>query len=254
MSVQIHESPPVLEITLAVPPVNVIDGAMMNELLQVLTPLPEAGDRLRYVVLKSGVPGRFSAGVSVPEHEPARAPEMIRTFHRLIRTWLRLPQQTLALVQGYAYGGAAEWLLVCDRVFITPDSPLGFPEIKLGFFPPVAMAVLPEFLPPPLAHRMILSGATPPAEEWARMGWPLDLVPAGAMDSALQSFLEEQEGYSHAVVRLAHATLKSAYASGLEARLEEIERVFIDDLLALEDPAEGVRAFLEKRAPQWRHA
>lgn len=254
MTLRTLSRPPVFQMILSNPPANVIDGTLMNEVLGQLGKLRESADLHRYVILRSDVPKRFSAGVSIPEHEPKSAPEMIRLFHRMILEWARLPQVTMAAVSGYAYGGAAEWLLVCDRVFATPDSSIGFPEIRLGFFPPVAAILLPTILAPPLARAMVLGGRTPPSKVWVDMGWPMELIDEEHIDEALDKSVTELEQFSRPVISLTHRLMKSFDLDEFEKRLHKAEEVFINELLTLEDPAEGIQAFMEKREPVWKHS
>ena len=250
----IHVSliPPVARIELNAPPVNVIDRNLMNELQKRLDDIENRED-IRYILVESAIPGRFSAGVSVPEHHPDQAPEMIRQFHQLMKHWLLLRPYTIAKVSGFAYGGAAEWLLMFDRVYAVPDAAIGFPEIKLAFFPPIALAVLPEIIGYQRASRLILSGETPKAETWVRLGWDIEICPLETMDASIRTWVETLENHSHPVTQLTRQTLQRLYATRWIQRIDEAEDVFIRELLTLADPEEGVQAFIEKRKPEWQH-
>ncbi len=244
--------PPVARLELNAPPVNVIDRDLMTELQHRLDDI-ENHDNIRYVIVESAIPGRFSAGVSVPEHHPDKAPEMIQQFHQLMKRWLLLRPYTIAKVSGFAYGGAAEWLLMFDRVYAVPDAAIGFPEIKLAFFPPIALVVLPDIIGYHRASQMILSGETPSAQTWATLGWDIQICPPDTMDASIRTWVETLENHSHPVTQLTRQALQKLHAKRWIQRMDEAETVFIRDLLTLADPAEGVRAFVEKRKPVWQH-
>lgn len=250
--VQTRIDRPYAFLTLQAPPVNVIDTAMIHELDSILESMEKESD-IRYLVVESALPGKFSAGVSVPEHHPEQAPEMIRHFHRFIERWLNSEIYTVAKVDGFAYGGAAEWLLVFDRVFVTPESRLGFPEVKLAFFPPVAMAILPDLVGYHRACEIILSGKTPEASMWKNMGWDLELVDQPDLDETVKNWLEKLDQLSHPVVKLIRRSMRKIHASRWIENLRELENIFINELLSLEDPLEGVLSFMEKRQPVWKH-
>ncbi len=235
------------------PPVNVIDRALMVRLQECIRWLHEGEDRIGFVVLESALPEKFSAGVSVPEHAPDQAPEMIRTFHETLWQWAHVPQVTVAAVDGYALGGAAEVLLLTDFVVASDRSRFGFPEIRLAFFPPVALAFLPAWVGYHRAASMVLRGESVPAEAWGRWGLVERVVPAEDLTQAVADLLGELRGHSRAALRLARRWLKRRCIEAGWPYLRAVEQAFIEDLLRLADAAEGVRAFQEKRPPRWTH-
>jgi len=235
------------------PPANVIDRALMTRLQEVIRQLHAAQDRIGFAVLESALPGKFSAGVSVPEHAPDRAPEMIRTFHETLWQWAHVPQVTVAVVDGYALGGAAEVLLLTDFIIASDRSQFGFPEIRLAFFPPVALAFLPDWVGYHRAASMILRGESVPAAAWAQWGLVERVVPAEGLTRAVADFLGELRRHSRAALRLTRRWLKRRSVEAGWTYLRAVEQAFIEDLLRLADAAEGVRAFQEKRPPQWTH-
>ena len=233
------------------PPVNVLDSDLFVRVQEVISTLHDRATTVRFVVLESALPERFSAGVSVPEHAPDRAPNMIRTFHRLLRDWVDLPQVTIAKVDGYALGGAAEWLLLTDFVIASDRSTFGFPEIQLAFYPPVALAFLADRVGYHRAVAMILEGQRFAAADWWNMGLLTRVVPATELEDAVRQLVERLAGYSRTVLGLTVQLLRRHHVRAHWARLESLETTFIDELLSYADPAEGVRAFIEKRAPRW---
>src|SRR4029077_18068455 len=132
--------PPVAHVRLANHPVNVIDMLMMDELALALTEV-ETQPALSAVIF-AGSGKTFSAGVDVAAHTPDRVQIMLEKFHAVIRALIATKKVTLAAVHGNCLGGGAELAMVCDIVFTADTATWGFPEIKLGCFPPVAVTAL----------------------------------------------------------------------------------------------------------------
>ena len=234
------------------PPANVLDLPMLERLQAICRQL-QTEEAVHFVILESALEGKFSAGVSVPDHAPDKAPAMIRLFHTCLWEWSHVPQVTLAAVDGYALGGAAEMLLLTDFVIATDRSTFGFPEIQLAFFPPVALAFLPDWIGYHRALSLILRGEPVGAEEWSALGLLESVVTPDVLYRAVEDLIGRLRHHSQAVVQLTRRLVKRHFIDAHWARLEAIEHTFIHDLLQLQDPAEGVRAFVEKRKPVWSH-
>ena len=127
---------PVVRIALHHPPLNVIDVAMMGELVQSLEEI-ERNDAVSVIVV-SGEGKTFSVGVDVAAHTPDKVGEMLAKFHSVIRALVATKKVTIAAVHGHCLGGGAELAMVCDMVYTTNSAQWGFPEIKLGCYPPVS--------------------------------------------------------------------------------------------------------------------
>src|ERR1700723_3153494 len=132
--VDIH--PPVARIALHHAPLNVIDILMMKKLSQTLAEIELRADVSTLVL--SGEGKTFSVGVDVAAHTPDKVEEMLAKFHAVIRGIVASKKVTIAAVHGHCLGGGAELAVVCDMVYTTASSQWGFPEIKLGCYPPVA--------------------------------------------------------------------------------------------------------------------
>lgn len=237
-----------LRIRLERPPVNVLDIATIQALDEALRPLAARRD-LKVLVLASGLPGVFSAGVDVAEHARDLAPAMLAAFHGLLRRIDALPQVALAAVDGACLGGACELAACCDFVLATPRSRFGLPEIDVGCFPPAAAALLPRLLGRAAAE-LILTGEPVSAAEAARVGLATRVVEDLAAETdALVARLSAKSG---AVLAIARRALRDGGRGSLTEALERAERLYRERLLATQDVEEGVRAFLEKRKPAWR--
>ncbi|MEK7467596.1 MAG: enoyl-CoA hydratase/isomerase family protein [Planctomycetota bacterium] len=240
--VSLKINPPVARFTLAHPPVNVINLALMEEALAAIR---QADWKSVRCCILSGEGKSFSAGVDVGEHVGPTCEPMIRRFHELFRALVDLPCALVARVQGNCLGGAAELLLACDSVVVTDDSKIGFPEIRLGVFPPVACAVLRGIVGETRARRLILSGETITGRAAAEIGLATRSVPAAELDAAV-------EAEASLFTRHSAAALRESRRALADLDLTRIEEIYLGALMKTADASEGLNAFLEKRPPQWK--
>jgi cyclohexa-1,5-dienecarbonyl-CoA hydratase len=236
-------------VTLARPPLNVLDVSTIRALRAALGPLPGRPE-LRALVLRSAIPATFSAGAEVRDHTRERAPEMLQEFHGLIRFLNALPQVTVAAVDGRCLGGGCELALVCDVVLATPRSTFGQPEIDLACFPPVAAAWLTR-IAPRAAAEIILGGVPLSAAAAAAAGLITRVV--DDVERAAGEWVSRLEAKSAAALAVARRALRAGPAGTFEDALARMEALYVAEVLPSEDAAEGVAAFLEKRPPSWRN-
>jgi cyclohexa-1,5-dienecarbonyl-CoA hydratase len=240
---------PVANVTFANPPLNVIDIPMMEELTRSLAEI-EARAEVSVIVLR-GEGKAFSAGVDVAAHTPDKVEEMLAKFHSVIRTLVATNKVTLAVVHGHCLGGGAELAMVCDLVFTTESAQWGFPEIKLGCYPPVACTALAALVGQKRSAELILTGRTIKGREAAEIG----LATRALADNDLARAAEESVKQ---LLKLSPATLavakKASYAwdsMHFDKGLARGEKIYFDELMKTADAHEGVRAFMEKREPRW---
>jgi cyclohexa-1,5-dienecarbonyl-CoA hydratase len=237
----------VAHLAIHAPPVNVLDVAVMAELTDRLRELA-ADDGIAAVALR-GAGKCFSAGASVAEHKPPQAAEMVRGLLEVCTALADLPVPAVALVHGACLGGAMELVSFCDFVVADPDAKLGQPEIKLAFFPPVAVYQLPRLGGLQNAAWTVLSGETLDAERALAMGYVQKILARGDWGQIDAMF----NGSSAPVLRLTKQALGIGAGEYRRERLERIEQLFLDELYKLDDVAEGIRSFEERRKPEWRH-
>jgi cyclohexa-1,5-dienecarbonyl-CoA hydratase len=242
-------APPVARVALHHPPLNVIDVAMMEELTQSLTEI-EARHDVSVIVL-SGSGKAFSVGVDVAAHTPDKVEEMLTKFHAVIRALVATKKVTIAAVHGYALGGGAELAMMCDIVHTTESAQWGFPEIKLGCYPPVACTALAALVGQKRAAELILTGRTIGGNEAAQIG----LANRAVLEHELTAAVDESVGH---LCKLSPAALalakKASYAwdsMHLDKGLARAERIYFDELMKTSDAQEGIRAFMEEREPKW---
>jgi cyclohexa-1,5-dienecarbonyl-CoA hydratase len=232
------------------PPLNVLNIEMLRELTAAMDLL--AADPGVGAVAITGQGRAFCAGVDVADHTEDRVHDMIHAFDEALLRVRAMEMPTVAVVNGAALGGGTELALACDITVARAGAKLGQPEILLGVLPPYASAVLPGMVGRSRALDLCLTGRTILAEEAAQMGlvqrvWPQDDFPHAA-DEYLRSISE----LSRPVLRLAKRAVDAGSQAPLADALPVIERIYLDELMSLEDAREGLAAFLEKRPPAWK--
>ncbi|HEY6372872.1 MAG TPA: enoyl-CoA hydratase/isomerase family protein [Candidatus Sulfotelmatobacter sp.] len=240
---------PVARIALRNPSLNIIDIAMMEQLSLSLAEVEGREDVC--VIVLSGEDKAFSVGVDVAAHAPEKVEEMLTKFHAVIRALLASRKVTIATVYGYCLGGGAELAMMCDMVFTTESAQWGFPEIKLGCYPPVACTALAALVGQKRAAELILTGRSIDGRKAAEIGLANRAVPESELGAAVAECLRELRQLSPAALA---AAKKASYAwdsMHFDKGLARAERFYFDDLMKTSDAHEGIRAFMEKRAPKW---
>jgi cyclohexa-1,5-dienecarbonyl-CoA hydratase len=253
MAVTIEQKERAAFITIDRPPLNVLDLAVLRELDLLITSCAQQSATDVLVIRGAGVRA-FSAGVDIRDHTPEKVPEMLDAVHGVIRKLLTIPQVTIALVRGVCLGGGCELASSCDFILASEDSSFATPEIRVGCYPPVALARFSSLIGYHRAAEMILTGRKFSAPEAAAMGLINRVLPNDQVEAGLAFLLEELLGNSGAVLRIAVKGLRERAHKGFAAALERSEDLYRQELLRTNDVEEGVRAFIEKRKPRWMHS
>jgi cyclohexa-1,5-dienecarbonyl-CoA hydratase len=210
-----------------------------------------ANPHLRLITLE-GAGADFSFGANIPEHEPATIGRVLPAMHQLIADLLEAPAPTAAVVRGRCLGGGFELALACDFIFASEDAAFGLPEIDLGVFPPAAAALLPWRIGGARATRTIVTGEARTAREWHGTGLLTLVAPASDLDRSVDEwFARHLAPRSASALRYAAAAARTALVAHVESCLPRLERLYLEDVMRTADAAEGIAAFLEKRAPRW---
>ncbi len=241
---------PVARIALHNPPVNVIDIPTMEELAAALAKIdghPEIS-----IVTLAGSQKVFSAGVDVAAHAPNKVHEMLAKFHGAIHALINSRKVTIACVHGNCLGGGAELAAVCDLVYTSESATWGFPEIKLGCYPPVAATVLSAIVGQKRAADLILTGRSITGREAAAIGLANEAVPDTEVELAAERSLDRLKKLSPLALASAKKAIYVWDAIHFHKGLARAESIYLDELMRTEDAREGINAFLEKREPVWK--
>jgi cyclohexa-1,5-dienecarbonyl-CoA hydratase len=234
------------------PPVNVLHIPMMAE-LNTLLASGLKGQNLAAIVFRANGKA-FCAGVDVADHTADKVGEMIAQFHGIFRKLAATDALTIAAVDGAALGGGCELATFCDIVLASARAKFGQPEVQVGVLPPIAACILPPQIGIRKAIELNALGATVKVDEAHRIGLVSQVYPVEGFDAAVDEYLAQIRKLSRPVVRMAkRATAMHAREQMLD-HLKAVEKLYLKELMELSDAHEGIAAFVEKRAPEWKHA
>lgn len=248
ISCEIRDS--VARLTLKQPPLNIIDIPMIEEISGALNLIGSDGS---VKVLAMGHEGKaFSAGVSIKDHSPDKVEKMLGKFHGMFRLLDSLPMPSVALVDGMALGGGCELAVYCDMVIASDRATFGQPEIKVGVFPPVAAALFPRLIGRNRALELLLTGETVDATEAKAMGLINKVFPAQSFHERAEEFIKKLTSLSGPVLKLTKRAVDLGLQGNIGKSIQDVERLYLDELMRTEDAREGLNSFLEKRKPIWK--
>jgi cyclohexa-1,5-dienecarbonyl-CoA hydratase len=238
-------------LTINKPPYNVLDIPMMKEINDALDKLQN--EDLNILVINSAGEKAFSAGVDVADHTEDKVDEMIEVFHGIFKKLNKLPYITLAAVKGAALGGGCELALFCDLIVCADNLKIGQPEIKLAVFPPIALLMLSKMIPEKRAFEVILGGETFNAQQAYDMGLVNKVVPLENFDEELANYVKIYTKMSGSALKVTKEAFGKVRNLSFEQGLPVIEDLYMNKLMKLGDAEEGLKSFMEKRKPQWKH-
>lgn len=242
-------TPPVARLSLHNPPLNVIDMPMMDELAEALNEIERRGDIS--VILLTGEGKAFSAGVDVAAHTRENVEEMLAKFHAVIRALIATRRVTIAVVHGQCLGGGAELAMVCDMVYTADTAHWGFPEIKLGCYPPVACTALAAIVGQKRAAELILTGRTISGTSAAEIGLATRAVQESELARTVDECVSQLQALSPAALAVAKKASYAWDSMHFDKGLARAEKIYLDELMKTNDAHEGIRAFREKREARW---
>ncbi len=222
---------------------NVLSGSDLEDLARAVEANPEAR-----ILMLTGLPRAFSAGVDVGEHAPEKEAieRMLAAMRRALSALLETSAVTIARVSGACLGGGAEIAAACDVIFTAEDARIGFPEIRLACFPPGACVLLPGRVGAARAAAWILSGDAVSGREALEAGFASECYPAGELSRETDRFaaalLSRGPAAVKAATRLLREPRRAALANGLPAA-EDAYRSLAGD----PDLAREVRKFEARR-------
>ncbi len=247
---QVKVVPPEARITLNRPPLNVLNMEMMEELACALGEV-EKTDGARVLVL-DGEGKAFCAGVDVKDHMGDSAGPMLELFHRVIRLLWHFKLPSVCAVRGAALGGGCELALSCDVVIASERATLGQPEVSVGVFPPPAVVLFTRLAGLAAAKELLLTGRVFESSEAQTFGLINRVVKGEDLDSEVAAVVKNLSKKSLPVLHMTREALLNSIGISMDDALARAESLYLGELMQLEDSAEGLTAFLEKRKPDWK--
>lgn len=251
LAIRVETEPPVTIITLNRPDKrNALNPQMIVELTETLI-AAEADKKCRVVLLR-GEGAAFCAGLdlNVLAHLALQPYEInledSRRLGELFRRLWASPKPTIAVVAGPAVAGGCGLATMCDLTLATPEAVFGFTEVKIGFVPAIVGVFLPRIVGEKRARDLLLSGRLLSAAEARELGLVTEIVPADKIE------LRARELAASFVANSPQAVASTKKLRGV-IPAGELEQACAANAAAryTDDCREGLRAFLDKRKPNW---
>ncbi len=230
---------------------NAINMQLMTELVDALE-LLDKDDEVKCLIL-TGNEKAFAAGADIKEMADASAMEMLirDQFARWDRI-RKIKKPIVAAVSGFALGGGCELAMTCDIIIASETARFGQPEINIGVMPGAGGTQrLTRAIGKAKAMEIVLTGKTFTAEEACEWGLVNRVVPIEYYLQEAKNLAKEIASKPPLAVRLAKEAVLKAFDTTIEGGLE-FERKNFYLLFASEDQKEGMKAFVEKRKPEWK--
>jgi enoyl-CoA hydratase len=233
---------------------NMLSGEMLAELVAAMKRARD-DEEVRAVVLTGAGDKAFCAGADLGGFasessliEKHFASDLFLEYFRLMP---RLGKPTLCAVNGHVLAGGMGIALSCDLLIAKQGATFGTPEINVGAFPYMIMAIIYRNVPRKRVNEMMLLGERLSAEEAVTYGLANKVVPAEELDAAVAEWAAKLAAKSPVLMRLGHDAMYRQQDMAFDDALEFL-RSQLTLTFSTEDLAEGVRAFFEKRDPEWK--
>jgi len=232
---------------------NALNTALLTELRDALE-AAEADAAVRVVVITGAGEKAFCAGADVAEllkKTPEEARAFSQWFQGIFTLIESIRKPVIAKIHGFCLGGGLELALACDFRIASDTSTFGLPEVNLAIIPGGGGTQrLPRLIGKTKALEMLMTCEQINATDAERLTLVNEIVPADELDRAVDNFIQKLLTKSPVALGI----LKEAVNHGLELDLEQAlnyEAACFEDALKTEDAQEGLKAFLEKRKPEF---
>ncbi len=230
---------------------NALNSRVMQELTGALEEL-DADSAIRCIII-TGSERAFGAGADIKDMADATPVEMLE--RNWIAYWDRIKKVTkpvIAAVSGYAYGGGCELAMACDLIVASESAVFAQPEINLGVIPGAGGTQrLTRALGKSKAMEMVLTGRPLSAREAEARGLVARVYPTEVYLDEAKTLAREIASKAPVALRLAKESVNKAFETSLADGLD-FERKMFYFLFGTEDGHEGMKAFVEKRKPEWK--
>jgi enoyl-CoA hydratase len=232
---------------------NALSNQMLSELIEAFESARD-DERVRCVVLTSSHDRVFSAGASLDQFA-ADLPLVHKHFGterlpRLFKTIMQLGKPTICAANGHVLAGALGVALACDLIVAKDGASFGTPELNVGVFPFMIMALIYRNVPRKKTNELLLLGERISAEEAREAGIVNRVVADDDFDAAVDEWATQLAAKSPVLMKLGKDAMYRQLDMPFEDALEFL-RSQLSVAFTTEDIQEGVRAFFEKRDPQW---
>ncbi len=241
----------VARITLNNPPYNVLTVPLMAELAEAIESLEGRRD-VKCIVLGSSQK-TFSAGISIEDSKPDRVFQTIEAFNHVFRAIAEISKPLIVAVNGPAIGAGSELVAFGDMIIATPNARFAQPEVKMGVFPPFAAIMLPAVIGPKKTYELILTGQALSAEEALELGFVNRVVPEAGLENTVNELVSRIIEFSAPVLEMTKKVIATSIGRPLAEAMKKSQDIYLNQLMALQDVEEGLRAVLEKRKPVWKN-
>lgn len=233
---------------------NMLSAQMLGELIAAIKQARDS-EQVRAVVLTGAGEKVFCAGADLggfaaeaPLIQKHFATDLFLEFFRLMP---RLGKPSLCAVNGHVLAGGMGLALCCDLLIAKQGASFATPEINVGAFPYMIMAIIYRNVPRKKVNEMMLLGERLSAEEAVAYGLANKVVAAEQFDQAVAEWAAKLAAKSPVLMRLGHDAMYRQQDMALDEALEYL-RSQLSLTFATEDILEGVSAFFEKREPEWK--
>ncbi len=232
---------------------NALNATLMNEVLAAAKGF-DADAGIGCIVI-TGSAKAFAAGADIKEMAERQATEMY--LHDWFAPWeelTRVRKPIIAAVSGFALGGGCELAMMCDFILAADSAKFGQPEVKLGVIPGMGGSQrLTRAVGKAKAMEMCLTGRFMDAEEAERAGLVARIVPADKLLEEAAKLAETIAGMSLPATMAIKESVNRSFEVTLAEGVRFERRVFHSGF-ANADQKEGMAAFIEKRAPNFKHS
>jgi enoyl-CoA hydratase/carnithine racemase len=233
---------------------NALSGDMLAGLTDAFERARDA-EEVRCVVLRSSHEKTFSSGANLggfaAEEALVHKHFGSARFVGLFKLIGDLGKPTVCVVSGHCLAGALGIALACDLILASEQATFGTPEINIGTFPFMIMALIYRNVPRKRANELLLLGERWSAQEALAAGIVNRVVPAADLDGLVADWSSRLAAKSPVIMRLGKQAMRRQLDMPLDDALDYL-RAQLTLALSTEDIVEGVSAFFEKRDPQWK--
>ena len=233
---------------------NMLSGQMLTELVAALRRARDS-DEVRAVVLTGAGEKVFCAGADLggfgadaPLVQKHFASDLFLEFFRLMP---RLGKPSLCALNGHVLAGGMGLALSCDLLIAKQGATFSTPEINVGAFPYMIMAIIYRNVPRKKVNEMMLLGERMSGEDAVQFGLANKVVPAEEFDAAVAEWASKLASKSPLLMKIGHDAMYRQQDMAIDEALEFL-RSQLSLTFTTEDIEEGVRAFFEKREPEWK--